>query len=166
MKKHFYYTAGFVLFVSFSTFAQSTSVSDAISAKAENNYARPLKFEPINPANDKTDQVEITGLGAATFTTSNIADGSLNSYKHSQKISISLNPLVGKTGSYQLIFYPESDHIQYAASSDNGVVSIYYPLNLFTVIKGTLEQSFAAKKKVTVKVIQKADGYREGTLVF
>lgn len=65
-----------------------------------------------------------------------------------------------------MIFYPETEHIPYASTSENGMVTIYYPLNLFNAIRGILEETFTAKKKVGVKVIQKTNGYREGTLVF
>jgi len=161
MKKYFFYTLGFVLFVSISAAAQPTDATNI--SRADAGFRR---FKPINPLTDKTDQVDITGMGAATFTTSNKADGTTNSYKHAQKISITLIPAGGKAGSYQLIFYPESEEVPYAAVYNEGTLNIYYPINLFTTIRATLEQAFAAKKKVSVKVIQKADGYREGKLVF
>ena len=149
-----------MLLLSFSVAAQDTAPSK------NGGSGGPLKFKPINPTSERIDQVDIVGMGAATFTTSNTVDGTAESFRHTQKISITLTPAPGKTGSYQLIFYPESANIQSAATTDNGVVSIYYPLNLFNAIRETLDRSFAAKKKVAVKVVQRPDGYREGTLIF
>ncbi len=166
MKKYSFYLLGLLFFVSLSTAAQ-TIMTDAVTpSRADLNSGRVYIFKPRNPSSDKTDQFDMTGMGAAVFTASNVADGTIESYKHAQKISITLIPANNKAGSFQLLFYPESEHIPYAATNENGEVSIYYPLNLFNAIRGLLEESFTAKKKVTVKVIQKTNGYREGTLVF
>ena len=115
---------------------------------------------------EKNDQFEIQGLGGTTFTASNTVDGSTNSYKHSLKIVVGLVPVV-KTGNtnFKLIFYSPTDNIQEAATYSDGTLNIYFPEAVYEDIKAKLEQAFAARKKVMVKVIQKPDGYREGTLV-
>ena len=115
---------------------------------------------------EKNDQFEIQGFGGTTFTASNTVDGSTNSYKHSLKIVVGLVPVV-KTGNtnFKLIFYSPTDNIQEAATYSDGTLNIYFPEAVYEDIKAKLEQAFAARKKVMVKVIQKPDGYREGTLV-
>ena len=120
-----------------------------------------------NPTQDKTDQFDIQGLGGTTFTSSNIIDGTANSYKHSLQIVVALTP-VNKTekSDFQLIFYSPNDNIQQAAIYKDGRLNIYYPVGVYEDIKSKLEQAFAARKKVSVRVIQKTNGYREGTLIF
>lgn len=120
-----------------------------------------------NPAQDQTDQFDIQGMGGSSFTVSNTADGSANSYKHALNVVLSLIP-VNKTGysSFELNFYSPGENIQQAANYKDGVLHIYYPVSLYTDIRTRLEQAFAARKKVTVKVVQKPTGYREGSLQF
>ena len=123
-----------------------------------------------NPSSDKTDQFEIQSVGGTTFMASNTADGTTNSYNHTLQINMSLVPV--KTNStpsnanFQLIFYSESQQIQQAATYADGSLSIYYPISFYDGVREKLEQAFAARKKVYVKVVQKPNGYREGTLVF
>lgn len=119
-----------------------------------------------NPEKDQTDQFEIQALGTTTFTASNTADGSANSYRHSLQIVLGLIPVNRNASSnFQLLFYSPHDNIQQAASYKDGTLSIYYPVSVYDDIRTKLEQALAAKKKVTVKVVQKPNGYREGTLV-
>jgi hypothetical protein len=122
-------------------------------------------FVPVNPSQDKTDLFEITGIGNVIYTTSNVADATANSYKHSLKITIELFTTKNKTGNYQLIFSSPEEKIPYSASFVNDMLNIYYPLSVYEGIREKLDQAFAAKKKVQIKVIQKTNGYREGTLI-
>ncbi|MEO7983203.1 MAG: hypothetical protein ABI688_03875 [Bacteroidota bacterium] len=117
-----------------------------------------------NPKQDKTDQFDIQGLGGTTFTASNTVDGSVNSYKHSLQIVLTLIPSKGGNN-FQLNFYSPGDNIQQAASYTDGTLNIYYPVAVYEDIRTKLEQALATKKKVIVKVIQKTNGYREGTLI-
>lgn len=123
---------------------------------------RPATTSP----DDKTDLVEISGLGGATFTVANTNDGSPDAFKHSLRITLSLVPASGKQGTYELIFYPPTENIQLSAMYTDGLLKIYYPISLYQGIKEKLDQSFAARKKVTVKVIQRTNGYREGSIIF
>lgn len=117
-----------------------------------------------NPAQDKTDQFDITGIGGTTFTASNTADGTAKSFDHSVQIIVTLT--TNKAGTnFQLNFYSSAKNIQQAATAADGTVNIYYPVELYDAVRTRLEQALAARKKVTVKVIQKTNGYREGTLV-
>ena len=53
----------------------------------------------------------------------------------------------------------------YAAEVSNNVYSIYFPVTMYSEIREKLDQAFAARKKVKVKVLQGKNGYREGTLI-
>ena len=117
-----------------------------------------------NPTTDKTDNFDITGFGGTTFTASNTADGTTNSFNHNVQIVVALTS--SKAGNnFQLNFYNSPSNIQQAATYTDGTLNIYYPVQLYDAIRTRLEQAFAAKRKVSVKVVQKTNGYREGTLV-
>lgn len=119
-----------------------------------------------NPDKDQADQFDIQALGSTSFTASNTADGSANSYKHALQVILTLVPVNRTAGSnFQLCFYAPGENIQQAATYKDGTLNIYYPVTLYEDIRTRLEQALAAKKKVTVKVVQKTNGYREGTLV-
>ncbi len=163
MKKYFFYTLCIVLSGSISVSAQE---SETISTRIKPMGQQIFKVYN-NPTQDKNDQFDIQGLGGTTFTSSNTIDGTANSYKHSLQIVVALTP-VNKTGNsdFQLIFYSPNENIQQAATYKDGTLNIFYPVAVYEDIKSKLEQAFAARKKVTVKVIQKTNGYREGTLIF
>ncbi len=162
MKKLFFYLLCITV-SALNVSAQPTETADVSKGSAPGKMA----FKVFNsPAQEKTDQFDLQGLGATTFTASNTTDGTTNSYKHSLQIVVALIP-VNKTvtSNYQLNFYSTNDNIQQAATYLDGTLNIYYPVAVYDDIRTKLEQAFAAKKKVTVKVIQKPNGYREGTLV-
>jgi hypothetical protein len=119
-----------------------------------------------NPTTDKTDQFDIQSIGGTTFMASNTADGTTNSYNHTLQINVSLVPVRTGNNNFQLVFYSESQNVPQAATYADGVLNIYYPISFYDGIRQKLEQALAAKKKVYVKVVQKPNGYREGTLVF
>lgn len=124
-----------------------------------------IAFKPQNPAEDKTETCDVTGLGTCVFSVSNISDGTVKSYKHALRITLGLLTS-NKSGNYQLVFYSEGEDIPYAVSATDGKVSIFYPSGLYDDIKQKLEQSIATKKKVQLKVIQQTNGYKEGILIF
>jgi len=162
MKKHFFYVLCMALISSGSVVAQE---GDGTNSRTKTLIQQVFKVYN-NPPQDKTDQFEISGIGGTTFTASNTTDGTVSSYKHSLQIVVTLTP-VNKTGNnnYQLVFYSPNDNMQQAATYGDGTLNIYYPVAVYDDIKTKLEQAFAARKKVTVKVIQKTNGYREGTLI-
>ena len=166
MKKHFLFTLCIALLFSFFASAQNDAQTSLRESMREKEKERVFKVYN-NPAQDKTEQFEIQGLGGITFTASNTADGTINSYKHSLQVNVTLLA-AGKyyNENFQLIFYSESQNIQQAASYNDAVLNIFYPVSLYQSIKEKLDQSFAARKKVYVKVIQKTNGYREGSLIF
>lgn len=143
-----------------------------LTASAQPSETTPLKgttgqrvFKVYNnPTQEKTDQFDITGFGGTTFTASNTTDGTTNSFNHNVQIIVGLT--TAKAGNnFQLNFYNSPNSIQQAATYTDGTLNIYYPVQLYDAIRTKLEQAFAARKKVTVKVIQKPNGYREGTLI-
>lgn len=161
MKKHFLFILpGFLLIANLSSAQQVVEVEKTVLARNPDKV-----FVPVNPSQDKTDLFEITGIGNVVYTTSNVADATVSSYKHSLKITIELFTSKNKTGNYQLIFSSPEEKIPYSASFLNDVLSIYYPLSVYESIREKLEQALAAKKKIQIKVIQKVNGYREGTLI-
>jgi hypothetical protein len=160
MKKYSFYSLLAALLISFNLSAQQSETNNGNSS----NLPRVFKVYN-NPSQEKTDQFEITGFGGTTFTASNTADGTANSFNHNVQIILGLNSAKAVSTNFQLNFYSGTNNIQQAASFSDGTVNIYYPVALYDAVRTKLEQSFAAKKKVTVKVVQKPNGYREGTLV-
>ena len=114
---------------------------------------------------DKISVSEVTGVGSSSFSTSNIYDGTVNSYKHSLKITMALLTSGTPKENFQLVFYSPEDKIAYVANSDAGTTYVYYPVSLYDAIKQKLDQSFANKKRVQIKVTQKTDGFREAILI-
>lgn len=158
MKTSHIFTSIVALFISTTLFAQPNETTGSVPTGT-----RVFKVYN-NPSQEKTDQFDVTGFGGTTFTASNTADGTTNSFNHNVQIIVALTS--AKAGSnFQLNFYSTPNSIQQAATYTEGVLNIYYPVELYEAIRTKLEQAFAAKKKVTVKVIQKPNGYREGTLI-
>ena len=118
-----------------------------------------------NPKEDKTDQFELIGFGNTSFSASNVSDGTAGSFNHNVQIVVGLVAIKAGTNSFQLNFYTSPNNVQQAASFNNGVLNIYYPIALYDAIRTKLEQAFAAKRKVIIKVTQKPNGYREGILL-
>jgi hypothetical protein len=123
-------------------------------------------FKTDLPAADKTENFEVKAVSGVTISTSNTADGSQNSYKHALRITMDLMMSDVKAGNYRLVFYSEGENIPFAVSRQDGFVSIYYPVSIYSDIREKLDQAFASRKKVTIKVTEKTTGYREGILVF
>lgn len=123
-------------------------------------------FKTAPPEADKTENFDIKSIGTVSFATSNTADGTVNSYQHALRITLSLVMADPKAGNYQLVFYSEGENLPQAVSRDAGTVSIYYPAAVYTEIKEKLEQALLARKKVTIKVTEKTTGFREGVLMF
>lgn len=116
---------------------------------------------------DKDDMIEISGITGTVFTSYNNYDGSPASYNQLLQISIGLLPVMpGGSYNFSLIFYSPADKISQAAYYDQGVLNIFYPLAMYGDIKDKISQSLHDNKKIYVRVIQKIDGYREGSIIF
>jgi hypothetical protein len=153
--------------VSVVSFSQVTdNVSNASSNTLQANKAKTA-FKEGAVEKDKIEEFEIAALGTTSFRTSNVMDGSVNSYSHSLLVQVALVPVSkNSVNGINLVFYSPNDNISQAASYKDGYLNIYYPVALYQGLREKLEQAMAAKKKITVKTIQKKDGYREGTLAF
>ena len=163
MKKHFLFLlTGFILFSSVSH-AQNVDVDPNRVLNDAQLSKRAFKVE--NPGQDKTDVFDITGIGGASFTASNTADGSANSYSHALRITL---PLItsNKKENYQLVFYSQFEKIPFAVATEVGVTSIYFPASVYDDIRQKLEQAITARKKIQLKVTMKTNGFREGVLIF
>jgi hypothetical protein len=159
MKKYIFSALCGIVLCSFISTAQSTlSTQDSLPVKN-----MPKRVSVVKQ--DKMDILDITGVSSSTFSTSNIFDGTINSYKHSLKITMSLLTSGSPKEAYQLVFYSADDQMPFVANSDAGITYVYYPISLYEAIKQKLDQSFAAKRKVQLKVTQRTDGFREGVLI-
>lgn len=165
MKKYIVLSLAGLLFFSFSSLAQKVD-SDPNVIQTDDGRLLKRLFKIQNVTEDKTEIIDVIGSGTASFSASNVADGSSSSYKHSLRITLTLTTPATVKGTYQLVFYSIGDNIPYAAVSADGVVAIFYPLSMYEGIKHKLDQTFAARKKVQLKVVLKTNGYREGTLQF
>ncbi|MGQ0738505.1 MAG: hypothetical protein ACT4OJ_05545 [Bacteroidota bacterium] len=146
--------------------AQTTNAGASLpESENKNRKEGRVVFAPQHPAEDKTEVVEVTGLGKAAFIVSNVADGTPESYRHSQQIIIPLQT-AEKSKNYQLVFYGENDKIPYAVALKDGAVNIYYPNSLYSDIKQKLDETFLKGAKVRLKVVQKTSGFSEGVLQF
>jgi hypothetical protein len=147
-----------------SNSVKTIQVKQAIQNPGATTTATPATTN-TNTAQDKFNQFEISAIGGTSFTAFNNYDGSPASYTQNQQITISLVP-VAPSGSYnfQLVFYSPSQKIAQAAFYDQGVLQIHYPMSMYADIKEKLNQAFMDKRKVSVRVLQKANGYLEGSI--
>lgn len=142
--------------------AQQSEVDNYLQNKASSKRA----FKTELPAADKMDTWEVKSVGNVSFATSNTADGTVNSYQHALRITMTLVMTDTRAGNVQLVFYSEGEPMPFAVIRNGTDVAIYYPVAVYADIKEKLEQSLAARKRVTVKVTEKTTGYREGVLNF
>ncbi len=166
MKKNFLLLVAGCMAFSSAVLAQKseTGFSDANTVVVDGK-ALKRSFKPENPTENKSSTVDVTGAGVSSFTASNTSDGSPDSYKHKLQITVALTT-TSKTNTFQLVFYSENTSMPYAVQETAGLITIYYPISVYSDIREKLEQSLAAKKKVQIKVQQQTNGYKEGTIIF
>ena len=102
MKKYCLLTFFALFCCSMVMIGQQDLADPAVVVKDGKPYKRLVKV--VNPENDKTDHFDITGISGTEFTASNTADGTSGSYKHAQKITVSLTSSGSKSNSFQIIF--------------------------------------------------------------
>lgn len=119
-----------------------------------------MQFKPQQLEADKSERIEVLAIGGPSFWVANTADGTVASYDHAVRISYPLT-LVGNRSGYQLVFYSEKDKIPYAVETKEGITSIYFPMSAHESLRTRLEQALVLKKRVSLKLVQRMDGYRE-----
>lgn len=152
-----------LLIAGYPVFGQSTEIEPGVLNIDGKNFKKTVLIN--NPKQDESFQVEISNTGITVFTSSNNADGTINSFRHNQQITLSLLLADKSKGECQLVFYSDPKEVPQTANLQNKIITIYYPINLYEVIKEKIEQTLTARKKIYVKVIQKTNGYREGSLI-
>lgn len=152
-----------LLFCTISAWSQTqqTAAADLRMEKAASQGS--MVFKPIRNGVDNSEAIEIVGLGTPSFKVSNLADGTYSSYEHSLRVSYPLLLSGGKTG-YVICFYGTTEKIPYAVETKGGTTTLFLPFSTHDLIKGRIEQTIATKKKIAVKLVQQADGYREAII--
>ena len=107
---------------------------------------RTIQFKPQNPTADKSETISVTGTRAASFSTSNTADGSANSYKHSLRVTVPLNTN-SKTNDFQLVFYSENENIPYAVLQNGSTISIFFPMSVYESITEQLKDMWSYRSE-------------------
>lgn len=152
-----------ILLMGSSIKAQKTDAE--INGNSSGNNNGPMVVKVLKPINTTSDTVQITALGAPSFIVSNTADGSYNTYKHSQKIVIPVST-TSKSTKYQFVFYGQNDNIVYSVATESGLTTVFFPTFMYDDIREKLEQALNQRKKAELRIIQKKDGFREASLVF
>jgi hypothetical protein len=123
-----------------------------------------MLFKPARVASQQQEVLEVIGLGLPSFAVSNMADGSMESYSHNLRVTYPLQIGGGRTG-FQLIFYGLNDKIPYAVAQEGNITSVYVPYSVHDQLKGKIEQTLAARKKVQLKINLLPSGLREAIWV-
>ena len=166
MKKNVSLITGFLLMTT-GLLAQKTENDPTAGAGGRTGTAQTKEqYYALNPKEDKSETIDITGTGSMSFSVSNKSHGSAAStYTHSEKITLSISTNTKNT-TYQLIFYSDKEYFQNITTQEGSIVSVYFPMSMYTEIKQKIDQFLAAKKKVQLKLTQKAEGFTEATLLF
>ncbi len=166
MKKYLLILVCIISVCNISSFGQATDIDPASiknGVKVRNNKGE--YYGIINPSKDINNEYIITGTTIASFSVSNKADGSSNSFKHTQRVVLNL-VTANKNDKLELVFYAGADEMPYTVNQVKELISAYYPISMYESIKQKLDESLSSKKKVILKVEMKTDGYREAQLIF
>ena len=157
-----------VIFITATAFSQAseTILNANGEVKVKGKTVQTELLSSRNKGDDKTDLLDITGIGATVFTSLNFSNNVPRNVNHTYKITLAIFTGANKTSGYQLVFPPEGDAIPIAIEAQNGITSIYFPMNTYAALSQKFEQSLAAKKRIQLKIIQNPSGYREGVLIF
>ena len=155
----------FFLALSFSThsflFAQSQSqMTDEMVVRQKEG----MLFKASKLTSPQLEILEVVGLGMPSFTVSNMADGTQDSYSHSLRVTYSLQINGGRAG-FQVVFYGLNDKIPYAVAQEGNLTSVFMPYQVHEHLKGRIEQALAARRKVQLKINLLPSGLREATWV-
>ena len=123
-----------------------------------------MLFKAAKVASPQQEAFDVVGLGLPSFTVSNMADGSFESYSHNLRITYPLQLGGGRTN-FQLVFYGLNDKIPYAVAQEGNITSIYMPYSTHDHLKGKIEQTLSARRKVQLKINLMPSGLREATWI-
>lgn len=123
-----------------------------------------MLFKAAKVNSPQQEVLDILGWGTPSFAVSNVADGSLESYTHTLRVTYSLQVGGNRTG-YQVVFYGLNDKIPYAISQEGNLTSIFMPYQVHDQMKAKVEQALAARRKVQLKLNIMPSGLREATWV-
>ena len=149
----------------FAANAQEKSLGEQEFKPGVGKPARPTGFFKVYPTDEKSEQFDIVGLGATSFSASNTADGTPASYNHAVQVSVPL-VLANNKAAYQIVFYSSDDQVPYSVEQVGSVTNVYFPLSLYDALRSKLEQAVAAHKKVQLKLNYKKTGFREAVIQF
>jgi len=163
MKKISFWLVALV-FVNTLLNAQAVEFEDAKFQANKLNKSN-MAFKPNVIESPQSEQVEITGWGAPSYTISNVASGLASSYEHSYRVSYPLS-VVGNKSGYTLVFYGPYDKVPYSVEVENGKTTFYIPFSLHDNFKAKFDQAITLRKKVTVTLKMEVNGYREASWKF
>lgn len=152
----------FIFFIPLCAVGQQPQQAAPVDLRFQkpSTFKENMIFKPVGNGVDNVELIEVVGLGTPTFKASNTADGTYESYTHALRICYPLVLAGGKTG-FMLCFYGPAEKMPYAVETKEGVTNIYFPISSHDVIKSRIDQTLAIKKKISIKLSQLADGYRE-----
>jgi hypothetical protein len=145
-------------------FAQSETDRQASNNSSKENEKLQLALRSKPPASDKTQVLDVVGIRQSIFTVSNTADGTVESYNHSKRITLEIT--ASNNTEHEVVFYTPEEKIPFVYSSLTGKSTIYYPMSMYDDIKQKFDQSMTAKKKIQLRIIEKTTGFREVSLIF
>lgn len=152
-----------ILSCSAISYAQSSQKEDK-QFNSEDQKGVPV-FKYARVLNDQSDVFEVINISAPTFSTSNIVDGTAESFNHKLRVAYNLQ-LNGSKGSFQLVFFGEDEKVPFAVNTENGLTTIYMPYVVHDNFKSKLDQAISARKKVQVKINLLTSGKREVVWLF
>ena len=154
----------FVLICPLLTFSQSTTNPYEEKVFIPEPQKGTQVFKHARLLESQVETVEITGLGSPNFATSNMVDGTMESYNHKVRVTYTLQVTGGK-GVYQLVFYMPNEKMPYSVNTENGITTIYMPLQLHDYFKSKVDQNLTARKKVQLRLNLSTSGLREAVWV-
>ena len=165
MKKYILLTTCPALFITLGLFAQKENISSAGLINGTANTKE--QYYALHPKEDKSDIIDITGLGNISFGVYNQTGGTAGSmgYTHSENIVLSLITNV-KGSNYQLVFYSDKENLAKIVNQEGDLTSVYFPMSMYNDIKQKLDQAISQKKKAQLKLVQKTIGYIGASLLF
>jgi hypothetical protein len=119
-----------------------------------------MLFKPESPSVAIQETFDILGFGVPSFSISNQANGTEESYLHQLRVSYPLLISGGKSN-VQIIFYGNGDKVPYSVVKEDAGAIVYFPLQVHDQLRTRVEQAISARRKVQLKINIKPSGFRE-----